>query len=962
MARSSSYALLFALALLAPSRAVTAQTLDFISMAEAGALPALAPPLTAEESRQIRDGFWWAETRAVPPVDPDGFYSLYYARIYVEDRSDLETLDDLRIHFDFVPLFDVELEKWAGQTGVFLQETDGEGMFVFAILPGCIYNQLRNAAIDGEPIFRVVELRPVPVPEAENSDGSISYRYLATEGFLYRGDVDAAADGGGALAPQIERSFGERQADFGIFSKAKKLARKIARFAKGVEDTIRKGLRSIDALFRGSATLTVALDVRNTAPEFGGAGRPLLRAWGSRAGSPVPLAGVQVRALQAVGFSFRLSLPRVRIAGTDIRTPGVTLPRTSVTVDSLGTGHTDADGIARVRVTRGRRTHLCIRLENEAAVFNSWLLPVEACKFAPATLRDAPGACPLSSIDRDVSCNAPISDGRVNALAQMSEARAYLNQVAAGYRPKRATVVVGQPARLFSRGGIAYAPCFDFPNGDRQATALARAFGAFGVQKAGGWISGELREVTDRSLALAGETVDGIERAAQAVESLIRAAAGTPGEQAALAARAEVELARGTAVAALRATDDARQAAAEASRRAEEAGRLFGQGTPQALAAEGLAREAGRLADQAARSALEAQQTATAAVRRARDAVRDAALASGLPDSVLDPLLAQVADAVALAEAALAAAADVGTATAGVLTRSAGSGLARLGGDVIRALVDADIVLPDGDSSRSRGVATHEYGHFLFCDLMYRADPGKFGAAWSEIVVDTVIGQIDGRPRERDEDVYLNEGFADFFAGQVAGGVNYFETAENTGHPGLGSMWYCNTGSTRCLDDNLGAGAGALIPCDLADPARCPRPQPLKQTTPPGEVGNAFRQEVGRAATILHDAFDGHPQDVARNEPGNGAAWGVDVDSGLLVFARRAQSLDATVFEERIALTGGALPHLVRDWFAHGTLLRQDSFFRGLSERMMLEGAARADVCRLFTLHQPNEICPAWVP
>jgi hypothetical protein len=161
------------------------------SLCDKGHVATLPPPIRPEDSQRIRDNFDWADTSAVPNFGALG-PSLYYALVYVEDRSDLEALDQLQIHYDTLPLFAVERQKWAGMAGTMDTSFDGEGMFVYAVIPGTLYNLIREAALCSDPaaaqeVFRAIKILTVPVAEAAGPDGSLSYEYLAKEGFRYRG-------------------------------------------------------------------------------------------------------------------------------------------------------------------------------------------------------------------------------------------------------------------------------------------------------------------------------------------------------------------------------------------------------------------------------------------------------------------------------------------------------------------------------------------------------------------------------------------------------------------------------------------------------------------------------------------------------------------------------------------------------------------------------------------------------
>jgi hypothetical protein len=68
----------------------------------------------------------------------------------------------------------------------------------------------------------------------------------------------------------------------------------------------------------------------------------------------------------------------------------------------------------------------------------------------------------------------------------------------------------------------------------------------------------------------------------------------------------------------------------------------------------------------------------------------------------------------------------------------------------------------------SRLIPTHEYGYFALCSMLFKKDPATFMSAYSG----AMLSRMDADPDETNVAGYINEGFADFFASQVAGGTN----------------------------------------------------------------------------------------------------------------------------------------------------------------------------------------------
>jgi len=393
-----------------------------------GSLPQLEPPILPEESVAIRDAFSWSSTTALPELNTEGLPSLYYTLVYVEEREQIDALDEMLVHYNTLPLFNEEFERWQGQRGVFTHEGDGRGLFLFALMPAATYNLLRQAALEGNAVYNVIALRDIP-QSAKLADGSVSYEALRLSGFLYRGLTPDDVDGW-----NLDASTGQiRQELFNKIIRA--IVKTVATVVKAVVRTIVKGIGMIDRWIGGSVNLGIRLDLQNTDPAFRWIGPMqggwlMQRAWGTRAGSPVRLSGVRVSAWQ--------------------RTLAGVLP-------TLFTGKTNDEGLASLRVTRGKDTSLCVAMENHAAEVTSFLLEIEACDFAQ-TLRGA-------QLQRNTQLNIPIRHRYFNVLAQASEGWAYMREVA-GYGPHKAEILVGRLANFIGRlsDGAAVAPCFGFPN------------------------------------------------------------------------------------------------------------------------------------------------------------------------------------------------------------------------------------------------------------------------------------------------------------------------------------------------------------------------------------------------------------------------------------------------------------------------------------------------------------------
>lgn len=131
----------------------------------------------------------------------------------------------------------------------------------------------------------------------------------------------------------------------------------------------------------------------------------------------------------------------------------------------------------------------------------------------------------------------------------------------------------------------------------------------------------------------------------------------------------------------------------------------------------------------------------------------------------------------------------------------------------------------------SRGVMTHEYGHFAMCNLLYDYEGP-----------DGLLGVTDGMAAEQDsrddENRLMVETIADAFAAQVVGGVNYFRPTRGGRLDDNFSMSYCV--NPPCLDSNF---SGEIPGAPPASPGSSNLPDP-------------FEDEIARWQTLVFDAFD----------------------------------------------------------------------------------------------------------
>ncbi len=272
------------------------------------------------------------------------------------------------------------------------------------------------------------------------------------------------------------------------------------------------------------------------------------------------------------------------------------------------------------------------------------------------------------------------------------------------------------------------------------------------------------------------------------------------------------------------------------------------------------------------------------------------------------------------------------------------------------AAIDFDILIPTGDSLRSRGLPTHEYGHFVMCDMLN--EDSAYLSVWIPMI-------IEGLTQDRgDTASQLNEAFADFIASQVVGGVNYFQTEVARVPPSgngdtVSQQWYCDPRSSVCVDDNIGGPTSAVS-------------APLGQVATNAElimgsgIDPLFVQRSAKMMTTIVDAFDG--QLVGGNVPGNGAAWtvaplalllpttgfGAPVTDGLSLLDESVTLAAAPSFRGN----GFGLPQIVRAFTDTSGGRLDVQFFRGMSAVMRSAGFTDTEICELYALHDLAGACP----
>jgi hypothetical protein len=415
-----------------------------------------APVLSNEQSMALRNGFRWDATTAWPEGTAER-PALFYAMLYVTDPEQRAILDEAEVHWDALPLFSGELAAYDGRVGMFEHDPDDlGGHWVYALLPGAVFNVIREEALIGDEVFAAIVRRDVPEAGATEADGSLRYTWLGAQGIGYAPApvIDPAAP---APDPILKPHYDDAEEAEPTARRAgptsKRLGRRLRRAIKKVVDKakevvndVREGVSDVIEAVAPEVTLDIQLTVLNSDGDFD-TSQPMVRGWEPDIGQPLSLPGIEVRVRQGKVLLNRPKLNR--------------------------------DGHARVKVIKGLKTDICLTMNNHAAEITTFLIENRVCDFSGSNLGRVRG-------DRDV--HLKVRNGRVHVLAQLTDAYEYMERVE-GKRLHKATVLVGKLADRFN-GGASYAPCFDFFNArlagegvvtDIGVVTIDGALSAFGV-------------------------------------------------------------------------------------------------------------------------------------------------------------------------------------------------------------------------------------------------------------------------------------------------------------------------------------------------------------------------------------------------------------------------------------------------------------------------------------------------
>ncbi|MBK8256247.1 MAG: hypothetical protein IPK82_26720 [Polyangiaceae bacterium] len=308
-----------------------------------------------------------------------------------------------------------------------------------------------------------------------------------------------------------------------------------------------------------------------------------------------------------------------------------------------------------------------------------------------------------------------------------------------------------------------------------------------------------------------------------------------------------------------------------------------------------------------------------------------------------------------------------------------------------------DIVITD-DLLKSRGIISHEYGHFGLCTLIAEKAPTRFESAWTDVILETLLPQIGGGDRGVEHEAsWLNEGFADFVAAQTTGLSNYLDPENSSDlfvplHDGSGAVigsvpaHYCDGDSTHPIDNDC-LEHNDVFPT-LENASNTPQLPACSITDSTGQIGFECPQDnqdchdaaSGAYTGWLMDMFDGHPLDTLspnQNLPNGGGIWKfVTVDPPFVISPFTGEGIFSVAHpfqlasppqilpqpgrsqrqnDENVRLPGSALKTFITKWVARApvlTGLKSEHVFPAWVDTMRFHGFNDAQIAHTMTPHQ----------
>ena len=396
----------------------------------------LEDPIDPVTSAQIAESFSWAQTSPLPVTDPSGHPSLYYAWIYLTSPQQAAALDKLGLHWSPQPLFAEQYRGYAGKCGSFEYQGDGLGLFVYAIIPGSLYNLIRSAGMHPtsptDPIpFVAVHLPNKPDvgdPAIWNADGSLSWNELKALGFQYiRGRVEFNFDK--VTQPCSFFTCIGNWVEGAVSSAVNFIVENGTKLVDEVWTKTTEFFGIVDKFLGGSVTVHAHFIVENRDPMFSNT-EPMRRGWGPKAGQAIVPHGSTIYAKQWLwGF----------------------IPETYES--DLGEDGRVSIKVGKKNTTRGA-SGLCLNLDNHYGAVASLGIAMEECDFRNLDFQ---------GFRQDSNNDVRTGDYKILAMTQVTDGGHYLQDVV-GHEPHHAEIGVGLPANAITavNDSSPFTPCLNF--------------------------------------------------------------------------------------------------------------------------------------------------------------------------------------------------------------------------------------------------------------------------------------------------------------------------------------------------------------------------------------------------------------------------------------------------------------------------------------------------------------------
>ncbi|MBN8615010.1 MAG: hypothetical protein J0L92_30720 [Deltaproteobacteria bacterium] len=253
-----------------------------------GGYERVAEFLPDDEAAAITESFDWANTAPLPEIEPDGSPAVFYAVIRIDSLDHFDLLDEAGLPWSMQPLFDGE-RRTLPDGPLHVSAGGSHGGWIFTLIGGRSYNVLRDAALNGEPIYEIVSLRNPPEGVALNHDGSVDLETLISRGFEWprMGSRDPAP---GVRVEAISELLSD-------------LGRAFIESSIAVADAVRDFFGWLLGGVTENAAVTFNLTISTPDADWTPVGAPLRRTWGPLRGTPIANVGQEVFA-ELVSFPF----------------------------------------------------------------------------------------------------------------------------------------------------------------------------------------------------------------------------------------------------------------------------------------------------------------------------------------------------------------------------------------------------------------------------------------------------------------------------------------------------------------------------------------------------------------------------------------------------------------------------------------------------------------------------------